>query len=297
MTMAMRRYAILMVAAAVLLTGCFHKMHELKPSEWGDVPVGYVAASFQWDQADDASEAIHSITLSFGGSGASFSKNYNSVEDVSADLVQLPVGDYDILVTANMTEADGYILTGRPATRADLGSIKVSLKSPASSPAQAWYGVSHVTVTEDDICVDEITLVRLLSTLTVSIDNLPSGATVVLTLSNVAENVDLTAKDAGGNYGLPSTELVGDLTIPNSTVRLLPTASGKERCMLTVDITSPSGVNLSSLCDAPRMEVGKSYTLNLDYNKLQPYMYLTTYSISNWEVGWTVSGEVLNPNN
>ncbi len=295
--MAMRRYAILMVAAAVLLTGCFHKMHELKPSEWGDVPVGYVAASFQWDQADDASEAIHSITLSFVGSGASFSKNYNSVEDVSADLVQLPVGDYDILVTANMTEADGYILTGRPATRADLGSIKVSLKSPASSPAQAWYGVSHVTVTEDDICVDEITLLRLLSTLSVSIDNLPSGAAVVLTLSNVAKNVDLTAKDAGGKYGLPSTELVGDLNIPKGSLRLLPTASGKERCMLTLDITSPSGVNLSSLCDTPRMEVGKSYTLNLDYNTLKPYMFLTTYSISNWEVGWTVSGEVLNPNN
>lgn len=286
-----------MVAAAVLLTGCFHKMHELKPSEWGDAPVGYVAATFKWDQADDASGAIHSITLSFGGSGASFSKNYNSVEDVSADLVQLPVGDYDILVTANMTEADGHILTGLPATRADLGSITVSLKSPASSPAQAWYGVSHVTVTEDDICVDEITLLRLLSTLTVSIDNLPSGATVVLTLSNVAENVDLTAKDAGGKYGLPSTELVGDLNIPKGSLRLLPTASGKERCMLTLDITSPSGVNLSSLCDAPRMEVGKSYTLNLDYNILQPYMYLTTYSISNWEVGWTVSGEVLNPTN
>lgn len=286
-----------MVAAAVLLTGCFHKMHELKPSEWGDAPVGYVAATFKWDQADDASGAIHGITLSFSGSGANFSKNYNSVEEVSADLVQLPVGDYDILVTANMTEADGYVLTGLPATKADLGSIKVSLKNPASSPAQAWYGVSHVTVTEDDICVDEITLLRLLSTLTVSIDNLPSGATVVLTLSNVAENVDLTAKDAGGKYGLPSTELVGDLNIPKGSLRLLPTASGKERCMLTLDITSPSGVNLSSLCDAPRMEVGKSHTLNLDYNTLKPYMFLTTYSISDWEVGWTVSGEVLNPNN
>ena len=102
-----------------MLTGCFHKMHELKPSEWGDVPVGYVAASFQWDQAGDAAEAVHGITLSFGGNGASFSKNYNSVEEVSADLVQLPVGDYDILVTANMTEADGYILTGQSALHSE----------------------------------------------------------------------------------------------------------------------------------------------------------------------------------
>lgn len=285
------------MVAAVLFTGCYHKMHELKPSEWGDVSVGYVASTFQWDQADDAAEAIHDITLSFGGSAASFTNNYDSVEDVSADLVQLPVGDYDVLVTANMTEADGYILTGLPATRAGLGNIKVSLKNPASSPAQAWYGVTHVTVTEDDICVEEINLQRLLSTLAVSIDNLPSGADVVLTLSNIARNVDLTAKDSGGNYGLPSTELVGDLNIPNGTNRLLATASGKERCMLTVDITTQAGLKLTSLCDAPRMEVGKTYTLNLDFNAISPYMYLTTYNISDWEVGWTVSGEVLNPNN
>ena len=285
------------MVAAVLFTGCYHKMHELRPSEWGDVPVGYVAASFQWDQAGDASEAIHDITLSFGGSSASVSKNYKGIVDVAGTLVQLPVGDYDILVTANMTEADGYILTGLPATKTDLGSIKVSLKNPASSPEQAWYGVTHVTVREDAISVVQITLSRLLSTLALGIDNLPSGADVVLTLSNVAKNVDLTAKDDGGKYGLPSTELVGDLNIPMGTNRLLPTASGKDRCMLTLDITTPAGINLTALCDAPCMEVGKTYTLNLDYNTLKPYMYITSYSISDWENGWTVSGEVLNPNN
>jgi hypothetical protein len=261
------------------------------------VPVGYVAASLQWDREDDASETIHDITLSFVGTGARFSKEYKSAEEVAAGLIQVPVGDYDILVTANMTGADGYIFEGLPATKADPGGIKVSLKSPASSPDQAWYGLAHVTVKPDDICVADVSLGRLMSTLAVVIDNVPSGADVVLTLGNVAKYVDLTARDEGGRYGLPSSELAGDLIIPVGSLRLLPTASGKERCMLSLDITNPSGATLSSLCEAPRMEVGKSYTLNLDYNKLRPYMYLIPYGISDWEDGWTVSGEILNPTN
>ena len=43
------------------------------------------------------------------------------------------------------------------------------------------------------------------------------------------------------------------------------------------------------------MEVGKDYILDLDYNELQPYMYINSSSISPWEDGWTVDGEILNP--
>ena len=78
-------------------------------------------------------------------------------------------------------------------------------------------------------------------------------------------------------------------------MNLLPTVAGKDRCKLKLDIVSGAGVALSTICDVPRLDPGKGYTLNLDYDKLQPYMYITSSSISPWEDGWTVSGEVLNP--
>ncbi len=295
MTMAMRNFAIIL--AALLITGCFHEVHEFRPSEYGDVPVGYIAPALQWDQADDAGAVIHNLTISVGGTGATFTKSFSSVEEASSELVQLPVGEYDILVTANMTEADGFILTGLPPTKADaaMGSVKVSLKNPASSPAQAWYGVMHASVRQDAITMVDPVLRRLLSTLKVNIANMPAGTDMTMTLSDVAGNVDLTTKDAGGAYGLPAGEGVGDLALPAGPFNTLPTVSGKDRCKLTLDITPPGVPQLTVECDAPGIGLGKVCTLNLDFNTLKPYMYISTVTISPWEDGWTVNGEILNP--
>ena len=281
----MRKYAILM--AALLFTGCFHEFHEKMDG------TTTMAVSFQWEQADDAATPIHNITYSTGG----FTRSFSGAEEAASELLQLPAGEYDILVTANMTEADGYILSGMPATRADgsLPEVRVSLRDPASSPAQAWFGVGHASVKEGDITVVEPQLQRLLSTLTVNIANIPSGTTMTLTLGNVAKDVILTAKDNTGRYGVPGNETVADITIPGSAVNLVPTASGQERCILSIELTSAAGIPLTVVCNAPCMEVGKSYTLDLDYTKLQPYMYINSSSISPWEDGWTVDGEILNP--
>ena len=281
----MRKYAIL--AAALLLTGCFHEFHEKMDG------TGTMAVALQWEQAEDAATPIHNITYSTGG----FTRSFAGAEEAASELLQLPAREYDILVTANMTEADGYIVSGMPATKADgsLPEVKVSLKDPASSPAQAWFGVAHASVKDDDVTVVEPKLQRLLSTLTVNIANIPAGTTIALTLSKVAKEVILTAKDNTGRYGVPGSETVPDLTIPASTVSLFPTASGQERCILTIQLTSAAGIALTVVCNAPCMEVGKDYILDLDYNELQPYMYVNSSSISPWEDGWTVDGEILNP--
>lgn len=282
----MRKYAILM--AALLLTGCFHEFHEKMDES------GTVAVALQWEQAEDAATPIQHITYSIGN----FTKFFASVEEYAGELLQLPAGEYDILVTANMTEADGYFLSGLGcATKSDgsLPEVKVSLLNPASSPAQAWFGVGHASVKEGDITVVEPLLQRLLSTLTVNIANIPAGTKMTLTLGNVAKEVILTAKDNTGRYGVPGSETVADITIPGSAVNLMPTASGQERCILSIELTSAAGIPLTVVCNAPRMETGKSYTLDLDYTKLQPYMYINSSSISPWEDGWTVDGEILNP--
>ena len=314
--MRMRKRGLISMAVTVItlfIAGCFHNVHEFRASEWGDdVEVGYIVTSLLWGQNDDKGTDVDDITIGTVGSGVSFSKHYDDVEEVSKELVQLPTGEYDMLVTVNMSDADGFVLTGMPAAKGTastllLGDVAASLKDPASSPAQAWYGLSHVRVTGETITVVEPVLQRLLSVLTLNLANVPAGTSVTISVNNVSKKVILTAKDSNGRYGLPASGdadsvILGTFsatatgTLGVSEFTMLPTASDKERCLITIDVTTPSGQHLTHIGDAPRTECGKSYTLNLDYNTLKPYMYVASSDINAWTEGWTVTGEILNPN-
>ena len=294
------------MAATLLFTGCFHENHELASLSGGE---GLLGTSPQWEMAEDAGTAVHALSVAVGGAAAPFSKTYKDAKEAAGELIPVPSGKSDVLATVNLTDADGFAVSGMPATKADaaVGDVVVSLKNPVSSPAQAWFGVTGAEIRDRDITIVEPVLQRLLSTISVNLNNVPAGTKVVLTLSNVAKSVNLTAKDATGRWGLPSSESVGDLQIASLTAAsdgplevegftVLPTASAFDRCILTIDVTSASGNKTQCVCDAPHTESGKAYTLDLDFTALRPYMYLDSYSISPWEDGWSVNGEILNPN-
>ena len=303
MTTAMRKIAILS-GTLLLLTGCFHENHELGSLVSGE---GLLGTSLGWEMPDDAGTAVHALSISVG-SATPFTKAYKDAKEASGELITVPSGKSQVLATINMTDADGFSVSGMPPVKAtsEIGDVIVSLKDPVSSPAQAWFGVTQAEIREKDITMAAPVLQRLLSILSVNIANVPAGTKLAITLSNVARSVNLTAKDASGRWGVPSTESVGDLGIASLTASsdgplgvegftVLPTASAYERCILTVDVTAANGNQTQYVCDAPHTESGKGYTLQLDFNTIQPYMYLDSYSISAWEDGWTVSGEVLNP--
>ena len=297
------------VAAMLLLAGCFHEMHEIRPSEYpGDTPVGYLAATVEWLQESDAETPVRNITYALAGPGLSQSQSFASEEDAARWLQQLPVGEYDLLVTVNLTEADGYLVSGMPATKAEtgLGDVTVRLKEDIKEILQAWSGQTHVTITEGDITVAAAQLRGLLATLSVSVKNVPDGVQIGLTVSDIAQLVNLSEKDGKGYFGRPGPEVspdkdLGTLVNGGNGTRLLPdcelfpTADGYDRCHLTLTITTADGKTLTCVCDAPRMDSGVYYLLELDYNTLQSYMQLGSYAIGAWEDGWTISGIVLNP--
>lgn len=296
------------IAATLLFTAsCYHENHELASLESGS---GLIGTSLEWEMPDDAGTAIHALTIAIGGTAAPFSKSYKDAKESSGELIPVAVGKNDLLATVNMTSADGFTITGMPAAKADagVGDVYVSLTNPVSSPAQAWFGVIGADVKERDITIVEPKLQRLLSLITVNMANVPKGTKVDITLSNVAKSVNLTAKDANGRYGLPSADSVGDIEIASLTAAadgplavegfaVLPTASAFARCILTIDVTSANGNKTQCVCDAPHTESGKGYTLDLNFGTLKPYMYIDSYSINEWEDGWTVGGEILNPQN
>lgn len=296
-----------------LLCACYHDQHEFTPNEFDGQPVGYVTPQLLWEDEADAA-AVGSINaLSFqvqGSNGVSRARSFTSIEESADWLQQLPAGEYDILVTADMDEPSGYVLTatGTPAENM-LTPTSVSLKDAASSPRQSWYAVTHVTIREEEITVAEFRLQRLLPTLTVNVTGVPSGTTVAVQVEQVAESVLLTAKDANGRYGvIQSAETKADFGLlppaaDDATVlrldgkRLMPTAASQSRSLLRITTTEADGTVLVTTADCPRMELGKYYTIDLQYAALSPYMRFEAMTISDWQEGWALSGEILNPTN
>lgn len=306
------------VAAMLLLTACYHDQHEETPSEYGDQPVGYLTPQLIWDEQSDAGWPIDDIRFTVSGTGGTtVAHNFTDTESAAEWLQQLPVGDYDLLVTVDMDEANGYILENadtRSMTRADeelhtaLPDTRVSLAEPSSSPVQSWYAVTHATVKADEITVAEFHLQRLLSELTVIVHNVPTGAAITASVERVARDVLLTHRDGQGRYGVADREdymtvslgaLAADpadaATLRHDDHTLMPTAGGQERCYLTLSVTTPDGTRLTYLADAPRMECGRTYVVELDYTKLRPYMLLEAFTINEWTEGWAISGEIINP--
>ena len=279
-------------AAMLLLSGCFHEMHEMQPSEYGEnTPVGYLATALQWAQESDAETPVHNLTFALTGAGASFSRSFANEEEASLWLQQLPVGSYELLVTANMSEADGFVLSGLPATKADPASedILVTLKDGIDDILQAWYSKISVTISEDDLTIAEAELKGLLSNLSVVLTNVPSGTDVAISVGGMARCVDLTTERPGSEY-------YDDVPLGTRTeCFLFPTADGLDRCTVTLVVTAPSGKELTCVCDAPAMQSGVRYVLTLDYNTLRPFLHLDTCAIGPWEDGWSISGAVTDP--
>ena len=306
-------FPLMAAAAMMLLTACYHDKHEFTPNEFDGKPVGYVAPQLIWEDEADAA-AIGSVNaLSFqvqGANGVSQARSFSSIEESADWLQQLPAGEYDILVTADMDEPSGYILTATGAPSENmLVPTSVSLKAPASSPRQSWYAVTHVTIREEEITVAEFKLQRLLPTLTVNVTGVPAGTTVAIAVEQVAESVLLTEKDANGRYGvIQQAETKADFGLlppaaDNATTlrldgkRLMPTAASQSRSLLRITTTEADGNVLVSTADCPRMELGRYYTLDFQYAALAPYMRFEAMTISDWQEGWTISGEILNPTN
>jgi len=315
---------LMALAAMLLLSACYHDQHEEMPSEYGDQPVGYLTPLLLWEDEDEAeagaTTTIDDIRFTVSGTnGTTAANRFNNTEAAADWLQQLPVGNYDLLVTVDMDEANGYILGNvgtdtRSTTRADedvttaLPDTRVSLADPSSSPAQSWYAVTHATVKADEVTVAEFHLQRLLSELTVIVHNVPTGAAISASVERVAHDVLLTHRDGQGRYGVADREdfltvslgaLAADpadaATLRHDDHTLMPTAGGQPRCYLTLAVTTPEGTRLSYLADAPRMECGKTYVVELDYTKLRPYMLLEAFTINDWTEGWVISGEIINP--
>ena len=286
-------FALLMLLAA----SCGkERSHEFWDSEYATQSVGYLSFQLIWDEYDDILSPIDNVKITVSGADG-FIKEYDfsSPADAADQLQQFPEGTYDLLVMVDMAPKDGYILAADKSQNG-LPPTTAALKDPSSSPRQSWFATTTATVKNNEITIAKFTLKRLLSMISIIVNNAPGGATISAEASNVAQNVELTAprpsRESIDNVSLGTLSGSGTLKIENFT--LMPTADGTDRTIITLT-TTENGKTLVSTIDAPKMESGRYYELTLAYETLSPYIIITATDINDWQQNWTFNGEILNP--
>jgi len=313
-----KTYILLIAASALTLGACTHKTHfevDMPQDEKTDkYPApdgqGFLGNDLAWDDiADVKSDITHLKYTVTGSNGVKEVHEFNTPAEASEWMIPLPVGEYDVLVAANMDPANGFELGETLPTKADLTlpATYATLTDASSNPKQAWNGVGHIKVEKDKMSTVHLDLDRLLALFTLSIKNVPEGTTIDVSMRNAANYVTLTDERTASHWGLPSEEISDDITLGQLNAanalsaidefKVFPTATGLEETIIFFHIQTREGLQLDYKAVAPKMENGKKYVLDMDFRKLSPYMLITAMSINDWTDGWAISGEILNPSN
>lgn len=226
---------------------------------------------------------------------------FSSPRELASGLFSLPEGDYTLVGVCGLTEPYRYDYENGTRT-ADM--LRVSLADPSASPAHAVGGVAGVRVTDTRINLRSVIRVApLLAELAVRIDGVPEGAELAVTVRNAATCLYPARQDDDNSYIVPSAEkseahlpqAVADGGTLSTDARLMPTAQGEACTMLYMVMTFADGSRHEYTAEAPLMLPGKHYELALEYDRMQPYMYITAIGITDWVEGWSTSGDIFNP--
>ena len=300
---AKRRFNILLwvlLCIPCLLTSCDHDVHDCEGG-------GGLSVSLAWtDEADKGAEVKDVKLWIFDTDDGSpvVEKQYGSAQEVASQRFSLQEGHYRILTTANLVAP--YIIG--EATRAipSMNHLMLGLSNPSASPEHANYGVTDVVIDKEDVrYITKSDMRRMLAELTLIIEGVPDNFAMIGKVLNVATGLLPLQKNEDGTFGtasytkeecdIPLRIAVPGETLKTETLRLMPTANGFHTTKLFIQLISPGGVVSNYDIEAPVMKSGGKYKINLEFEEMKPYMYLTSTKIDDWTEEWIYRGEILNP--
>lgn len=298
-----RRFNIwlwVLLCVPCLLASCDHDVHDCEGG-------GGLSVSLAWaDEADNGAEVKDVKLWIFNADDGSpvVEKQYGSAQEIARQRFSLQEGHYRILTTANLVAP--YIIG--EATRAipDMNHLALGLSDPSASPEHAYYGVTDIVIDKEDVhYVTKSDMRRMLAELTLIIEGVPEKTAIVGKVLNVANGILPLQTNEDGTFGtVTSTKEECDIPegveqkgnrLVTETLRLMPTANGFLTTRLFIQLTAPGGVVSNYDIEAPIMKSGGKYQINLEYEEMKPYMYLTSMKIDDWTEGWVYRGEILNP--
>ena len=302
---AKRRFNIwlwVLLCVPCLLASCDHEVHD------GEDKSG-LSVSLTWaDEADQGTEVKDVKLWIFNADEGSLveEKHYGSAQEVASQRFALPEGHYQILAATNLIEP----FTIGEATRAvtNMNQLMFGLSNPSASPNHGYYGVTDIIIDKSNgnyVTKDEMR--PMLAELTVIIEGVPENTAISGKVLNVASGLLPLQKNEDGTFGtatytkeecdIPLAIAVHGNALMTETMRLMPTANGFHTTRLFIQLIAPNGIISNYDIEAPIMKAGGKYQINLEFEEMKPYMYLTSTKIDDWTEEWIYRGEILNPEN
>ena len=283
-----------------LLASCDHDVHNGE----GD---GGLSVSLAWaDEADEGTEVKDVKTWIVNATDGTqvAQSQHGSAQEMAKERYDLPEGNYRILTTTNLV--DPFTISEQTRAVDNINSLAIGLSDPSASPEHAYYGVTDIVIDKEDVhYITRSDMRRILAELTIVIEGVPENTVISGKVLNVATGLLPLQKNEDGTFGtasytkeecdIPLKIAVPGETLKTETLRLMPTANGFHTTKLFIQLISPDDTVRNYDIEAPVMKSGGKYQINLEYEEMKPYMYLTSTKIDDWTEGWVYRGEILNP--
>ena len=287
-------FCALMSATLMFAFGSCSEEHELhSPS---------LALGIEWPAGIDDDEEGKGVDVwIFNSEGTMQEHNeYADAAGASSGLTLLPNGKYTIIVTSGLGNAFSTIGTG-------LNDLMIKMTDPSSSPEQVYYGETEVSMNGKSISQEMIDMQPMLATLTINVTGVPVGAVLNTEVHCVAEGFYPGRLAADGKtHGVPSSDSTivnmpaatagADSLITSGPIMLMPTSIDYETMRFHFTLTLANGQKTEIDADAPRMDAGGTYVINMTYSQLMPYIHFHYVTLDEWTEGEVISegeGEAL----
>lgn len=300
---AKRRFNIglwVLLCVPCLLASCDHDVHDGE----GD---GGLSVSLAWaDEADEGTEVKDVKTWIVNATDGTqvAQSQHGSAQEMAKERYDLPEGNYRILTTTNLV--DPFTISKQTRAVDNINSLAIGLSDPSASPEHAYYGVTDIVIDKSNVnYITKNEMRHILAELTIFIEGVPENFAMIGKVLNVATGLLPLQKNEDGTFGtasytkeecdIPLKIAVPGETLKTETLRLMPTANGFHTTKLFIQLISPDDTVRNYDIEAPVMKSGGKYQINLEYEEMKPYMYLTSTKIDDWTEGWVYRGEILNP--
>lgn len=285
-----------------LFTACDHNVHD-------DEDDGSLSVSLAWqDEADQGTEVKDVKIWIFNADNGSLVEEdqFANPQDIASQNFSLPEGNYRILTTANFVEP--YIMVEPTRAAGDMNMVQLGLSNPNAATDHAYYGVTEITINNEEVNYTiKSDMRRVLAELSIIINGVPQNTIITGKVLNVATGLLALQQNEDGTFGI-ATETKEEYNIPlviamsddksiTGPLLLMPTCYGYNTTNLLLTLKTPDGSIANYDINAPIMKPSGKYIVNLEYNEMKPYMYLSSIRIDDWTEGWVYHGEIFNPDN
>lgn len=279
-----------------LLSSCVNEEHA---DERG------LSVSLSWqDPADEGTEVEDVKLWIYAADGSLVATDHQgSAQEAARKHFLLPAGEYRILSTTNLLPPFTLGAASRAADAPD--EQKISLLDTKEVRQNAFFGITDVTILD----ADSYTIVKnpvkgVLAEVSILIEGMPAGAQLAGKIRDAALWIWPMQKDADGEYGKASDEteevefskfeLLADGQ-QAKPVWVMPTGALQKNSHLQLHFRLADGTEMVSEIKAPVMKAGGKYLIQLRYEEIKSYMYLSSIRIDDWTEGWVYNGEILEP--